>query len=471
MDVSVSIIIPVYNAERYLSECLDSVLKQTVSFEEIIIVNDGSTDGSKEICRRYETENTGIRLIEQENAGLSAARNTGLEIAKGDYIVFLDSDDMVSHRMCETIKRVAGKKGDLDVVYYGSEIIKEVPIAFPEEGYSRSSKIAGTVLDGFESLKKLFPEYYQMSACMSAYRNEFLKGNNIWFIKGILYEDRFFSLRVVTEAESVIYVTDKLYIRRFRADSIIMSPASRRKIEDVTYGHKAEWNYMKSSKKWTDDMALTQYYALCSFYMAFQEDVSSCLESKEQMEYVSAFVDFWFSDLDISIMSANELALLLFVLQKAEKGWSMENFIHSFGTRKKFDQYKEEVESLLTGKCKEKLRGLPLDRKVRGAIYGIGRHTECMLDLYQTMIGNISSDIYFIVSEDSGESKYQGREIRQVENLYQDTEYVIISSKMYQADMCKRLEAACFDCGRAVTLYNENDAVDFVIIAGLLQTA
>ena len=99
----ISIIIPVYNVEKYLKTCLDSVINQTYQNLEIILVNDGSTDNSGKICEEYKRTNSRIILIHKKNEGLSAARNTGLGIATGEYISFLDSDDYISNDMLETL--------------------------------------------------------------------------------------------------------------------------------------------------------------------------------------------------------------------------------------------------------------------------------------------------------------------------------------------------------------------------------
>lgn len=469
MDVTISIIIPVYNVEKYLTECLDSVLGQTVPFDEIIIINDGSTDKSSEICRAYKANHSGIKLIEQKNAGLSAARNVGMDIAKGDYIVFLDSDDYVSPKMCETIKHTLDKKGLLDVVYYAADFVKEVPIAFPEEGYARSSEAAGLIWNGFQSLKKLFPEYFQMSACMSAYRRTFLEGAKINFIKGILYEDRFFSLRVITEAETVVYIVDKLYTRRFRADSIITSPASKRKITDVLYGHKMEWDYIKGNENWNSNRGLTQYFVLWSSYMAFQRDVSSSEEELEQKAYIVALLNYWFTYFDIDIMSINELTFLLYILKKIKKNINLLCQISHIMPEANFFQYSEKVKHMLRNKCKEKLSALPFQKRACIGIYGIGSHTEYMLDLYKEMVGNIKADIYFIVTQSLGKSEFMGKEIKETDSIYPDTESIIVSSKLYQAEICKRLDSSGFTAKRIMTLYNQNDAVDFVIIGEVLQ--
>lgn len=469
MDATISMIIPVYNVEKYLAECLDSVLGQTVSFDEIIIVNDGSTDKSGEICHDYKANHSEIKLIEQGNAGLSAARNVGMDIAKGDYIVFLDSDDYVNPNMCETIKHTLDKKGLLDVIYYAADFVKEVPIAFPEEGYARSSEAVGLIWNGFQSLKKLFPEYFQMSACMSAYRKSFLEGAKIGFIKGILYEDRFFSLRVITEAETVVYITDKLYTRRFRADSIITSPASKRKITDVLYGHKMEWDYIKGNENWNGDKSLTQYFVLWSSYMAFQRDVSSVEEEEEQKAYIVALLNHWLTYFDIDIMSINELTFLLYILKKIKKNINLICQISYIMTEVNFSQYEEKVKYMLRDKCKQKLSVLPFQKESCIGIYGIGSHTKYMLDLYREMVGNIKADIYFIVTHSLGNTEFMGKEIKEIDSIYPDTEYIIVSSKLYQAEICKRLDSSKFAAKRIVTLYNQNDAVDFVIIGELLQ--
>lgn len=95
MKSLISVIIPVYNVEKYICRCLDSVLRQTYCNFEIILVNDGSTDDSGNICKKYQNRESRITLLCQKNRGLSAARNAGIEVAKGDYITFIDSDDCV----------------------------------------------------------------------------------------------------------------------------------------------------------------------------------------------------------------------------------------------------------------------------------------------------------------------------------------------------------------------------------------
>jgi glycosyltransferase involved in cell wall biosynthesis len=112
----ISIIVPFYNAEKYLDRCIRSILSQTYKDYEIVLVNDGSSDGSLRICQEYANENNNISLVSQDNSGVSAARNRGLSVAKGEYVMFVDSDDYMLPQMCEImVDAVEEKNADLVV--------------------------------------------------------------------------------------------------------------------------------------------------------------------------------------------------------------------------------------------------------------------------------------------------------------------------------------------------------------------
>ena len=100
-EIAVSVIVPVYNVEKYLSRCIDSILNQTLKNIEIILIDDGSIDESLSICREYEQHNDNIMVFHQENMGLTAVRRKGLSLAKGEYTIFVDSDDYILENTCE----------------------------------------------------------------------------------------------------------------------------------------------------------------------------------------------------------------------------------------------------------------------------------------------------------------------------------------------------------------------------------
>ena len=462
-NVSVSVIIPVYNVEKYLRECLDSVLNQTVPFDEIIIVNDGSIDGSGEICGTYKQNNPKIILINQINAGLSEARNNGLKIARGDFIVFVDSDDLVSSRMCESIKEILNCKERYDVVYYGADIKSEIPIKISEEEYVRAKWICNKKWDSFESLKVLFPAGYQMSVCMAAYKRCFLKRQNIRFLKGILYEDRYFSLRVSTEAEAVIYIQDRLYIRRFRSGSIVTSDADRKKFEDVLYGHSMEWNYIKNNVKWKNESGLTQYFVLCGALMMYQNDVSNQNMKIDRERYLYAFFKEWLKNFNLSIMSINELCLYLFLIKQVAISMN-EKWNQLFSKVGGLRILKIKLYDLVCSKCKMILMKQPFDKQCKIGIYGRGEHTTCMLQLYETLIGDIQAELFYIETD----SKSIGESVKNIGEItveeVKETDYFLLSSKIYQKDMYLKLKEHAVPEHKIIKLYTMKDAVDFVMI-------
>ena len=116
MNKLVSIIIPVYNVEKYLAECIESVLKQTYQNIEILLIDDGSPDNSGKICDEYEEKDSRVRVIHKENGGVSSARNVGLEQANGEYITFIDSDDFVSESYIEELY-IALENGNSDLAF------------------------------------------------------------------------------------------------------------------------------------------------------------------------------------------------------------------------------------------------------------------------------------------------------------------------------------------------------------------
>jgi len=221
----VSIIIPIYNVEQYIEECLLSAMRQTLKEIEIICVNDGSTDDSMGIVRKYAREDPRIRIVEKENGGLSSARNAGMDAAKGEYILFLDSDDWI---LPETLEEIydSAVKNDLDNVYFNaavffdSEEIKET-----ESGYSNYYKRKGVyegVYTGAEFGEKIMRNGdFRPSACLQMPKREMLKKYGLRFYEGIIHEDNLFTIQSMILEGKVMYIDKCYYQRRMRSDSIV----------------------------------------------------------------------------------------------------------------------------------------------------------------------------------------------------------------------------------------------------------
>lgn len=221
---SVSVIIPVYNVEKYLPECLDSVIGQTYKNLEILCIDDGSPDNSSEILERYAEKDGRIRIINQENKGLSGARNTGIEAATGDYIVFLDSDDWMDAETVETAMQYAD---NADTVMWGyvrefSDKALEKKIfdgdrSFDENGtrklHRRLAGLTGEELRNPENTDAL------VTAWGKLYSASIIKGNNLQFVdtKIIGTEDLLFNMYYFCFAKNCFFI-DKPF-NHYRKDN------------------------------------------------------------------------------------------------------------------------------------------------------------------------------------------------------------------------------------------------------------
>ncbi len=198
----ISIIVPVYKVESYIRRCIDSILNQTFVDFELILVDDGSPDDSGAICDEYAKKDARIRVIHNQNKGVSAARNTGLDAALGEYISFIDSDDYVEACYLE---KLAGKKSDLSIC--GSYIIsekEEVHIYFPIEDKVSSSNL--------EQITDLFDRDLLKYVWGKLFKRSIIEAKNLRFDTRIsLGEDTVFALKYALLCKSFVLISDPLY--------------------------------------------------------------------------------------------------------------------------------------------------------------------------------------------------------------------------------------------------------------------
>lgn len=228
-----SIIIPVYNVEQYLKACLDTVVAQSYSDFEVICVNDGSTDGSKSILDEYAAKYSYISIINQENKGLSAARNAGIRVAKGDYVFFLDSDDWIEPN---TLKILADKQNGEDLLCFnGRRYFEDGRTETPDAG------IVEDRLTGWEYYNKyalVSRKFHFVCTVLRLYRREYLLKNNLFFEEGIYHEDNLFTPLACYYAKSVKVIPDILYVYRIREGSITQNANVQRLFDMITVANK-----------------------------------------------------------------------------------------------------------------------------------------------------------------------------------------------------------------------------------------
>ena len=231
----VSVIIPFYNVEAYLRHSLDSVVNQTLQNIEIICVDDGSSDRSCEIVAEYMQRHDNIKLIRQENSGPSKARNAGLEIATGEYIYFLDSDDTLVPGALQTLYGKAAQE-QLDILYFNTETVFENEALQQTNEMERLFYIRTGDYSGLCTGQTMFVRMrkdtkFLVPVWIMLLRRAFLEENRIRFYEGIIHEDNLFTFRCTMCARRVNYIPDQLYRRRVRVNSIMTSQKSIRHVE------------------------------------------------------------------------------------------------------------------------------------------------------------------------------------------------------------------------------------------------
>lgn len=214
-----SLILPVFNVEEYLERCLRSVLSQSFSDYEIILVDDGSKDSSGAICDAYASKNANIRVIHKKNGGLSSARNAGLEKASGKYIWFVDSDDWIEPGALEQLHKACAVS-EPDIVKFG--YFRGVGQGRECKGIAKGGSYQGDALERLRRLAFCAGGKYILSAWSHVYRTEFLKEQNLSFVseREIGSEDYLFNLTALLRAESVVVLTKPLYSYELRSSSL-----------------------------------------------------------------------------------------------------------------------------------------------------------------------------------------------------------------------------------------------------------
>ena len=223
----VSVIIPIFNVEKYLQACVDSVVSQTYTNIEIILVDDGSPDMCPEICDEYAVRDKRIKVIHKTNGGLSSARNAGYNLSEGEFIYFLDSDDYIIETALEELLNCI-RSNEADFVFFDAlEIYDNVSITSKAKYGKYQRKYQYNVGNGSTVFLELMSNNeYRSSVPMTFIRATYLRDIGINFCEGIVHEDQLFTFLLFYYSRCVTHLQRTLYIRRFRANSITTIPQS-----------------------------------------------------------------------------------------------------------------------------------------------------------------------------------------------------------------------------------------------------
>lgn len=223
-NIKVSVIVPVYNTDKYLRECLDSVINQSLKEIEIICVNDGSTDSSLRILEEYAEWDSRVKIITQENQGVSCARNVGIRCAKGKYICFLDSDDMLVDNALVDLYEIA-QKNQLEILCYDGDCFYENEQLEKSE-YKNNYYNRKKSYDKIKKGKELFCDMIEEdefcdSACVLFINREWLENEGIVFAPNLIHEDCMFAFECFMRVHRIEHINNKFLKYRVRSKSIM----------------------------------------------------------------------------------------------------------------------------------------------------------------------------------------------------------------------------------------------------------
>ncbi len=259
----ISVVIPVYNVENYLSECLDSIISQTYKNLQIILVDDGSTDNSGNICDDYAKKDNRITVIHQANQGAGAAKNAGLDLVKGEYFSIIDSDDYVEHNYYETMIS-AMEKYNADVVQcLFRNVFKNINI---NRNYNFPSK-NGRLVSSNQFLFELLYDWKYAIFANKLFKTKLLQ--DIRFPVGRKIDDEFFTYKLICSAKKIVNINNVLYNYRMRQSSVMNDNNNIVLLKDRADCYIERMDYINSCCK-----SLSKVY-----YNNFADFIRSCLNT------------------------------------------------------------------------------------------------------------------------------------------------------------------------------------------------
>lgn len=311
--IKFSVIIPIYNCKKFVEECLNSVQKQTYSNWECICVDDGSTDGSGDICDEYEKKDSRFRVIHKKNGGEGSARNAGLDVCSGDMVYFLDSDDVLNNQVLEVCAK--------GVALYPNVDLSSVKMIQYEDGespkWNRNKDIDWQYVDLSE---KIGMESYGMPVGSIAYKAELIR--NVRFTNLKVGADRVFVYSIIEKAKSLVYSDYIGYGYRTRIGSIINSQMTSVKfLADLEHRMFFLDILLKTTKDYDSyiikiyEKHFTEYMAKCFFDMPKQEQISCLTPWSTAMKKASAYNKFnwWYRSVMFVCATCNSRIIYWFL--------------------------------------------------------------------------------------------------------------------------------------------------------------
>lgn len=282
-----SFVVPIYNVKDYLRECIDSLLNQNVNDYEIILVDDGSTDGSGVICDEYEAESEKIRVIHQTNKGLSEARNIGIQNTSGNYIAFVDGDDYIEPNCLGKLFDAVKSQNEPDVVFMRAyKYLSNGKLSLLDEDYNQEKIVnreRTEVLEYIAGRKK-----YPGSACTKIIKKQLIIKNEMYFEKGRLSEDLDWVKKILFIANSFGYYCGLYYYYRQNREGSITNSVSYRSYRDRMVLYDTWIEELNTTRSETEKRTLESFLAYEYQIMIMDYSKLTDSEKKEAYQWLQA---------------------------------------------------------------------------------------------------------------------------------------------------------------------------------------
>jgi len=437
--IDISIVIPVYNTETWLRQCIDSVLNQEYKVTQIILIDDGSTDSSGVICDEYAQNYERIETYHIANSGAGAARNMGIRLAKAEWVAFVDSDDYLDEKytncMFEAIDNTA------DIVLFNGKVLCDEAICDRE--HIRNPYIRCNEIKVFENGNLFFDTciragIYTATVCTAVYKRTLVQ--RFIFPEGVIFEDEYYAFVLMLNAGKVKCIPESLYCRRFRVNSVMTTRYELKRIHDWNCVYEQIMRYIEANKEKLNLLRESIYQYLfrnCSIVMHYLDDaiangVYVPIDTKDRIKMtirdgLRCMLDYKDDD---NGNSFEQNILFCRIVTRFES---------LLKTNISLDEW-EQIKSQLNNQYRRILVELDLKNPDKiYAIYGVGKHTEGLISMYRSVVGNIKSRILYCVTKPQEGEKYEGNAVFAVSNLPRTLDGVIISSFEHRLEMRKQI--------------------------------
>ena len=422
-NILISIIIPAYQADSYIDACIGSLKKIEIK-KEIFIVVDSWHDPTVKVCEKYTDASADIKIVLNDDKGMSEARNTGLRIAKGKYIWFVDADDWI----CGDFNTLLWKKlieYKPEILMFDAGVVNETNEHWNTNNYIRKDKIKEDLpFSGIDFFNKYYlDDAYRTPVWLNIFSREYLEEKQLFFLKGYAHEDEDYTFRAIVPAKKIIYLNEMFYVRRYRQFSAMTSGFHDKQVNDFLLIMKSNTEFVHN----VGDIAFQKIYKRYLYdrinLLIDRISVSdSAIKNRWYRETFAFFNEFILSRSDNADLSGKLMIV--------------ETVLHlNAVTNDMMDEEAEVLKDWCEGvsrkidSCLEKGFGAYL------GIYGTGKHTKMLLPVYEKVATEKKRKLVFIDStKESYSEKYEGYDIVNIKDVDIDME-IIISSFFKQDEM------------------------------------